>query len=74
MTKGVVVIYFSRLGAPLQAHEKSTLTSVANAIAQLKNYEFGGCYRAHNDLGKTFFVPDDTLMRDEAVCLDIGGP
>jgi hypothetical protein len=48
--------------------------AVAKAIAELKRCEFGGCYRAHNDLGKTFFVPDDTLMRDEAVCLDIGGP
>jgi len=69
-----VVIYLSRLGAPLQAHERSTLTAVAKGIAQLKHCEFGGCYRAHNDLGTTFFVPDDTLMRDEAVCLDIGGP
>ena len=74
MMQDRVIIYLSRLGAPLQAHERSTLTAVAKGIAQLKHCEFGGCYRAHNALGTTFFVPDDTLMHDEAVCLDIGGP
>src|SRR5439155_22193128 len=74
MTKDIVVLYFSRLGTPLQAHERRTLTAVAGAIAEIKGCEFGGCYRAHNDLGTTFFVPDDTLMRDEAVRLCIGGP
>jgi hypothetical protein len=44
MVAGVVVIYLSRLGAPMYAHERITLAAVANAIAQVKHYEFAGRY------------------------------
>ncbi len=72
MAAGVVVNYLSRLGAPMYAHERITLASVANTIAQVKHCEFAGRYdNAHNYSGNVFFVPDDTLMLDEALCLGI---
>ena len=68
MVAGVVVIYLSQLGAPMYAHERITLAAVANTIAQVKHYEFGGYYdNARNYSGDVFFVPDDTLMLDEAL-------
>jgi Protein of unknown function (DUF3182) len=72
---GVVVIYFSRLGTPVLTHEKVTLEAIAKAIAQLKHYEFGGCREAaYRDSSDVYFVPDDTLMLDEAACLGICSP
>ena len=72
MVAGVVVICLSQLGAPMYAHERITLAAVANTIAQVKHYEFGGYYdNAHNYSGDVFFVPDDTLMLDEALRLGI---
>jgi hypothetical protein len=72
MVAGVVVIYLSHLGAPMYAHERITLAAEANTIAQVKHYEFAGCYdSSHNYSGNVFFVPDDTLMLDEALCLGI---
>jgi len=72
MVAGVVVIYLSHLGAPMYAHERITLAAEANTIAQVKHYEFAGCYdSSHNYSGNVFFGPDDTLMLDEALCLGI---
>src|SRR5438128_11030585 len=75
MAAGAVVIYFSRLGTPMLTHERVTLSAVAKAIAQIKDYEFADCYdNPANYSGTVFFVPDDTLMLDEASCLGIGCP
>jgi hypothetical protein len=75
MAIGIVVVYFSLLGAAMFTHEKITLAVVADAVAQIKHYEFVGCYdNAHNYSGDVFFVPDDTLMLDEAVCLGVHCP
>jgi len=72
MATGVVVVYFSRFGQPLQTHHKVVLDLGAKAIAKLKGYEFGGHYDAACDYsGPLFFVPDDTLLLDEAACLGI---
>src|SRR5260221_5850833 len=72
MVAGVVVMYLSRLGAPMYAHERTTLAAVANTIAQVKHYKFAGRYdKAHNYSDNVFFVPDDTLMLNEALCLGI---
>jgi len=72
MPRGVVVVYFSRFGKPLQAHHKVVLDLNAKAIAKIKGYEFGGHYdTAHHYSGPLFFVPDDTLLLDEASCLGI---
>jgi hypothetical protein len=71
----VVVVYFSRLGGPMYAHERVTLSVVAEAIAQIKGAKFAGLYdRAKRYSGNVFFVPDDTLVRDEASCLGIRLP
>jgi hypothetical protein len=75
MANGIVVLYFSRLGKPLQAHHKVVLDLGAKAIARIKGYKFGGPYDpAHNYSGPRFFVPDDTLLLDEASCLGIRSP
>jgi len=72
---GVVVVYFSRFGKPLQTHHKVVLDLGAKAIAKLKGYEFGGHYDAACDYsGPLFFVPDDTLLLDEASRLGIRSP
>jgi Protein of unknown function (DUF3182) len=72
---GIVVAYLSRLGTPMLTHEKVTLEAVARAVAEIKHYEFAGWHdnaRRHSD--DIYFVPDDTLMRDEAVSLGIRSP
>jgi hypothetical protein len=75
MSAGAVVVYFSRLGGFMYAHEKVTLSVVAEAIAHIKRYEFAGCFDdAESYSGDVFFVPDDTLIEDEAACLGIRGP
>jgi hypothetical protein len=72
VARGVVVVYFSRFGKPLQTHHKIVLDLGAKAIAELKGYHFGGHYdTAYDYSGPLFFVPDDTLLLDEASCLGI---
>ena len=56
-------------------HEKVTLSVVAEAIAKIKGAKFAGLYdKAKSYSGNVFFVPDDTLVLDEASCLDIRRP
>ena len=75
MSDGVVVVYFSRLGGSMYTHERVTLSVVAEAIAQIKGAKFAGLYdRAKSYSGNVFFVPDDTLVLDEASCLGIRLP
>jgi hypothetical protein len=75
MARGVVVVYFSWFGKPLQWHHKVVLDLGAKAIARIKGYKFGGPYDPeHNYSGPLFFVPDDTLLLDEAACLGIHSP
>jgi hypothetical protein len=72
---GAVLVYFSELGAQLYAHDKATLFDVAAMIARLKNCEMAGSYDGtYNYAGKIFFVPDDTLVADEASSLNICAP
>ena len=75
MARGVVVVFFSRFGKPLQWHHKVVLDLVAKAIVKIKGYDFGGHYDAACDYsGPLFFVPDDTLLLDEASSLGIHSP
>ena len=75
MANGTVVLYFSRFGKPLQTHHKVVLDLDAKAIASIKGYKFEGPYDPeHNYSGPLFFVPDDTLLLDEAACLGIRSP
>jgi hypothetical protein len=72
MSDGVVVIYFSRLGGSMYNHERVTLSVVAEAIAQIKDAKFAGLYdSAKRYSGNVFYVPDDTLVLDEASHLGI---
>jgi hypothetical protein len=72
LAKRSVAVYFSQLGAPKCPHEKATLVSVAKAIAQLLHYEFAGdCDAGRRPPGHVFYVPDDTLLDDDAARLGI---
>ena len=42
MARGVVVVYFSWFGKPLQWHHKVVLDLGAKAIAKIKGHELGG--------------------------------
>jgi len=75
MANGTVVVCFSRLGTPLRAHQRRMLTADAEAIARLKQYDFGGDYdRAKHYNRHVYFVPDDTLLLDEAQSFEIRAP
>ena len=74
-TAGMVVVYFSRLGGRLREDQKVMLAADAQAIARLKSYCFGGEHRAAAHYpGPVYFVPDDTLLSDEASCLGVTCP
>jgi Protein of unknown function (DUF3182) len=75
MKKGIVVVYFSRLGIPKRAHQRTLLANDARAIASYKQYEFAEDHREVKEYdGHVYFVPDDTLLTDEARGLGIKGP
>jgi hypothetical protein len=75
VARGVVVIYFSWFGKPLQRHHKVVLDAGSKAIANIEGYDFAGCYEGTCDhAGPVFFVPDDTLLTTEASCLGIHSP
>jgi hypothetical protein len=70
-----VAVYFSRLGAPMYTHEKVTLSIVAENIACVNGWRYAGVYDpAERSVGGFFFVPDDTIMLDEAQDLGIQSP
>jgi hypothetical protein len=73
---GVVVVYLSPLGQPLRrAHQRFLLEADARTIADIKKYEFGGYHQSgYETQGPTFFVPDQTLLSEEAASLGIRGP
>ena len=75
MKKGIVVVYFSRLGTPQRAHQRALLANDARAIASYKQYEFAEDHREVEGYdGHVYFVPDDTLLTEEARGLGIQGP
>src|SRR5215813_4773723 len=72
MTQGVVVVYFGRLGGWLRPHQEVMLEADAKAIAGVKQFEFGGRYRDETVYpGRVYFVPDETLLVEEASSLGI---
>src|SRR5262249_55896059 len=71
----LVLVYFSQLGGRLKTHQEVMLATDAEAIAGLKGYEFGETYEPTRSYsGPLYFVPDDTLLEDEARGLGIHGP
>jgi Protein of unknown function (DUF3182) len=74
-TNRIVLVYYSRLGGRLWPHQKILLDEDAKAIAKLKRCEFGGHHKTGDNYpGSVFFVPDDTLLVDEASGLGIHSP
>src|SRR5262249_8505128 len=72
VARGVVVLYFSRFGKPLQWHHRVVLEADAKATAAILGYKFAGRYERPGDHSdRLFFVPDDTLLVDEASYLGI---
>jgi Protein of unknown function (DUF3182) len=72
MTRGVVLVYFGRLGRWLRPHQELMLELDAKAIAGVKQYEFGGRYQdGFAYPGRVYFVPDETLLLEEASSLGI---
>src|SRR5262245_34184116 len=72
MIRGAVVVYFSQLGGRLGRHQKLMLEADAEVIAKLKGYDFAGLYDPAGSFpAPVFFVPDDTLLVEEASCLGI---
>jgi hypothetical protein len=70
-----VAVYLSRQGAPMYSHEKITLSQVAESIARLNSCLYAGVFDANRrPAGRIFFVPDDTLLLDEAQALGIHSP
>ena len=59
----------------MYTHEKVTLSIVAESIARVNGLRYAGVYDpAEHSGGGLFFVPDDTLMLNEAQDLGIHGP
>jgi hypothetical protein len=74
MCRGTVVTYVSLSGMPLRCHQAAMLNADARTIARCKGYRFGGDYGdARSYDGHLYFVPDDTLLADEARVLGIQG-
>src|SRR4029078_3443878 len=73
---GRVVVYLSPSGQPLRrAHQRIMLEEDAKTIARIKNCEFAGYYSSGlARSGALFFVPDQTLLAEEAETLGIRGP
>ena len=68
-------VYFSRLGRKLRTDQELMLVANAKDLARIKHYDFGGTYReGHSYSGHVYFVPEDTLLLDEASHLGIRGP
>lgn len=74
MARGAVVVYFSQFGGPRESQEnvRSTIVSIAKQIAEFKEYEYVGCRNnAHPNFEHTYFVPNDTIISEEASELGI---
>jgi hypothetical protein len=75
MARGLVLVYFSQLGGRLCTHQKVVLEADAKAIAKFTGYDFGGNHGGTSlRSAPVFFVPDDTLLLDEAISLGIRSP
>jgi Protein of unknown function (DUF3182) len=75
MANGNVVIYFSQFGKPLQTHHKVVLDLAAKTIAKIKGYDFGGNYDPAGEYPEPlYFVPDDTVLLNEALGVGICSP
>jgi hypothetical protein len=61
--RGTVVRYANTPALKERTHERASRTWVAQRLALLKRYEYGGEYDPHgNYAGPLYFVPNDTLV------------
>jgi hypothetical protein len=75
MSKGLVLAYFGKLGGRLQQHQRVMLMKDAETIANLLSYDFGGEHLADHSCDRPiFYVPDDSLLFEEASALGIQSP
>jgi len=78
--RGVVVAYVPDPGAHASEHERATLLEFTRRLARLKGYDMGGLYEpasrepARHPAGPVYFVPSQTLSRDQAAGLGISDP
>ena len=72
MGSGTVVLHVTRPPGFLDRHEGRTLDAIAGAIARLKAFDYAGPHeRGCARSGSIFFVPDDSLLRADAVTLGV---
>jgi uncharacterized protein DUF3182 len=73
MSNGRVVVHLCRGRHVLRTREGHALLSIARTLSELKGYEFAGCperYAAGSG-AHCYFVPDETLVADDAARLGI---
>ena len=69
---GTVVLFRSPDREPLTEHEAATQTAVALMLAELADCDFGGVWdQAAQYRERVLFVPDDTLVVDDAAQLGV---
>lgn len=69
-----LVFTLSASGAPRSAHEQASQAWVAQRLASITGWAFGGQYHPeHAEGARPYFVPDDTLTASQAANLGISG-
>src|SRR5438445_7276689 len=71
VARGVVVVYFARLGGRLRNDQKIMLDADAQAMPSSRAMTSAAPPSRPRLFRPVFFVPDDTLLRDEASSLGI---
>lgn len=72
MARGTVALHLSRPKSFLDGHEGQTLRWIAQAIARLKAFDYRDSLEGVDAFdGAVFFVPDETLVREEAAALGV---
>ena len=73
--RGTVVRYTDNPTVAERRHERASRTWIAQRLAALKRYEYGGEYDPDARYGgKLYFVPNDTLVGVERALPRLGRP
>ena len=74
-SKGTVVAYAPDPNVHASRHERVSLLAFARRLAALRGDDFGGVYEpARGYPGHVYFVPNCTLVREQASAIGIQGP
>ena len=69
---GLVVLQLPKRDSPCDQHERATHADIASRLATLKGFQFAGEFdTAVSYPGPLYFVPNETLLKDEASSLGI---